>query len=97
MSSIVVPPQELRDHASAIAAQAQQAQSDFAAMKARLEGLATAFQGQASSAFQQHWNDWHTSATGLVQALEGLGNFLRTSADVIEETDRQLASGINQG
>ena len=94
MSNIVVPPQELRDQAAAIAAQAHQAQNDFTAMKSRLEPLASAFQGAASTAFQTHWNQWHTSATSLISALEGLGQYLRTSADQIEQVDRELARGI---
>jgi WXG100 family type VII secretion target len=94
MSNILAAPQELRDHAGAVVAQAQNAQSDFTAMKHRLESLSNAFQGQAATAFQGHWNEWHTSANGLVQALDGLGRFLKAAADAIEETDTALANGL---
>jgi len=95
--SILATPEELRGHASTVRSKAQQAQGDFTAMRAQLESLASSFQGQAAQAFQQHWEQWHTGATQLIQGLEGLGGFLQTSADAIEDTDRQLASGLGQG
>ena len=39
--------------------------------------------------------DWHTYATGLIQALEGLGAFLNNAAETIESVDSQLAQGLN--
>lgn len=94
--SILVSPEELRGHSTHVAGKAQAAQSDFAAMKAHLEALSGAFQGQAAQAFQQHWEAWHQSAQSLVQSLESLGAFLRNAADTIEETDRGLASRLGQ-
>lgn len=95
--SILASPEELRSHASTVRSKAQQAQADFTAMKAQLEALASSFQGQAAQAFQQHWEQWHQGATGLIQGLEGLGGFLQTSADTMEQADQQLAAGLGQG
>jgi WXG100 family type VII secretion target len=63
-------------------------------MKARLDALSGQFRGQAASAFETHWQEWHTHASGLVQALEGLGQFLDTAAKTIEDVDQQLAQGL---
>jgi|GEM_PF-1949910 Uncharacterized protein conserved in bacteria len=92
---ILVTPQELRDHSGAIKVQAEHTTSDFNSMKSRLQQLSTQFRGQAATAFDTHWNDWHTHAAGLIQALEGLGQFLESSANTIEDVDRQIASGLN--
>jgi WXG100 family type VII secretion target len=96
VANILVSPEELRGHAAHVQGKASSAQADFAAMKAHLEALSGAFQGQAAQAFQQHWEAWHQSATNLIQSLESLGRFLQNSADTIEETDRSLASGLGQ-
>ncbi len=92
---ILVTPQELRDHAGAIQAQSEQTTGDFNAMRSRLEQLSTQFRGQAATAFETHWNEWHTHATGLIQALDGLGKFLDHAAVTIEDVDSQLAQGLN--
>lgn len=93
-AEILVTPQELRDHASAIGVQVEQSQGDFNSMKARLEQLSSQFRGQAATAFEDRWNEWHTHATGLIQALEGLGGFLNQAASTIEGVDQQLAQGL---
>ena len=95
--NLVFGPEEIRGHAAQVNSRAQAAQADFASMKAQLESISGAFQGQAAQAFQQHWEQWHQGATNLIQALEGLGQFLQVTADTAEQTDQQLASGLTQG
>ena len=93
-SEILASPHDLRDHASAIRTQVGNTQSDFNAMKTRLEQLSSQFRGQAATAFEARWNEWHQHATGLIQALEALGRFLEKSAETIESVDQQLAQGL---
>jgi WXG100 family type VII secretion target len=97
MSEILVSPEELRGHAASMRAQATDAQTNFTAMKGKLEALAGQFRGQAAVAFNQRFEEWHTNATGLIQALDGLGTFLTTTADTVEQVDDQLARNLNQG
>lgn len=94
MAEIKVAPDELRQHQSAVSSQAQEVQSAFTSLKARLEPLRSQFSGQAATAFDGRWEEWHTSARGLIEALDGLGQFLKSCADVIEQTDTQLAQGL---
>ena len=94
MSDILVSPDEIRSHASAIRAQAQEAQSSFTTMKSRLEALAGQFRGKSAVAFDQQFNEWHSSATGLIQALEGLGGWLSAVADTLQTVDEDLASKL---
>lgn len=88
--------QELRDHASAIASQANDSRANFASMRSRLEALASQFRGQAAEAFNARSTEWDQSANRLLESLDALGSFLSTSAAKIEEFDAQLAWGLNQ-
>ncbi len=92
---ILVSPDQLREHSQAVGSRAQQAEADFQAMKARLSELSSAFQGQAAEMFNTRFEEWHTSASGLIQALHALGTFLSQAAETVEQTDAQLASGLN--
>lgn len=92
--NILVSPEELRSHGTDVTTRANAARDDFMSLKARLQALSGAFQGQAHDAFERHYEEWNTHATGLVDALDGLGKFLNTSADTIEQTDQQLAQGL---
>lgn len=92
---ILVSPEELRSHSSAVGTRAQQAESDFQSMKARLSELSSAFQGQAAESFNARFEEWHSSATGLIQALQALGQFLNQAAETVESVDAQLAQGLN--
>lgn len=94
-AEILVTPQELYEHNTFIQGQVNDTTAQFNAMKNKLEALSSQFRGKAAQSFDQHWNDWHTHATGLIEALEGLGNFLKSAAETIEDVDRQLADGLN--
>jgi WXG100 family type VII secretion target len=93
-SEILVTPSELRSHASAIKTQATNSESDFKSMKNRLDSIQSQFRGNAAEAFHERWEEWHTHATGLVQALESLGQFLDGTAQTIEQADADIASRL---
>jgi WXG100 family type VII secretion target len=88
---ILARPDELIDHGRAIASQVAQTTGDFNAMKSRLDVLSTQFRGSAATAFEARWNEWHTHATGLIQALENLGKFLGDTAETVRQVDDELA------
>lgn len=91
---ILVSPEQLREHASAVGSRAQQAEADFQALRSRLSELSSAFQGQAAEMFNQRFEEWHSSAGHLIQSLQALGQFLSQAAETVEQTDAQLASGL---
>lgn len=93
-SEILVAPSDLRSHASAVKQQASASESDFQAMKNRLADLQNGFKGNASVAFTERWDEWHTHAAGLVQALHSLGQFLDNTAQTIEDADQQIANQL---
>lgn len=94
MSRISVSPEELRAEAGHVKTKAEEARSDFAALKSKLDGLQSVFTGQAQDRFQARFQEWHGHANGLVEALDSLGQFLETAANTIEQTDSQLAQGL---
>lgn len=95
MSRISVSPEELRGEANFVQGQVSDARANFDALQNRLQGLQNVFTGQAQVRFQERYQEWHTHANGLSDALEGLGQFLTTAANAIEETDQQLAQGLS--
>ncbi len=87
---ILLKATDARAAASKVQRSAQNATSDFNALKSELSALATYFKGQAATAFDTRYQEWHTSALQLNEALDGLGKFLMQAADAIEGVDNEL-------
>lgn len=85
---------EIRSLSQSMTTRASNTQSDFNSLKTRLSALSSAFQGQTATAFEQKYEQWNTAATDLVTALTDLGTFLSQAATAIEDTDTQLAQGL---
>ena len=49
---------------------------------------------QTADAWDTKYTDWDKSAHDLMDALDGLGKFLNSAADAIEETDNKLAGQL---
>lgn len=94
MSQILVSPDELRGYAGQVKGHAAATQEGFQSLQATLAALHDVFQGQAAVRFDEAYNEWHTSAQALMQALDGLGQFLDGAATTIEDVDAQLAGGL---
>jgi WXG100 family type VII secretion target len=94
MSQILVSPDELRGYASQVKGHAASTQEGFQSLQSTLSALQDVFQGQAAVRFDEVYNEWHTSAQALMQALDGLGQFLDGSANTIEAVDSELAAGL---
>ncbi len=87
--------QEMADLSKAMIDRANSTQTDFNSLKTRLAALESAFQGNTATAYATKREEWHKSAEGLIEALSGLGSFLQQARDAIEQTDQQLAQGLN--
>lgn len=94
-SNISVTPEQLRGESRNVVSKATEARSEFQALRGRLQGLSSMFTGAAQDRFQERYTEWDGHAKGLVDALEGLGKFLETAANTLEETDQQLAQGLS--
>lgn len=65
----------------------------FSTLRTRISGLRGDLEGAFLDAYEDKYDEWNTSATGVLDALDGLGTWLRTAADQIEDLDQQLAAG----
>jgi WXG100 family type VII secretion target len=80
--------------ANKVQAAAANATSDFNSLKSELSSLADYFRGRTATAFDARYQEWHTSAVQLSEALDGLGKFLSSAAAAIEDVDTQLQSQL---
>lgn len=94
MANISVSPAELRTEADFVKKQAADALSSFEVLKTRLGNLTSVFTGDAQVKFGEKYEEWHTHAKGLTESLDGLGTFLTSAANTLEQTDQQLAQGL---
>jgi WXG100 family type VII secretion target len=87
---ILLKASDARAAASQVQAAASNATSDFNTLKTQLSSLADYFRGKTATAFDARYQEWHTSAMQLNEALDGLGKFLNEAANAIEDVDNQL-------
>lgn len=68
------------------------AEDQFTSTRARLTELGGSFKGQTATAFDA--KAWRTSAKQLLEALNGLAEFLDTTANTIEQVDADIANQL---
>ena len=64
-------------------------------LKSAIDNLGGSWQGAASSAYNQLYQQWNTSATSLFESLEGIATMLKQAATTYEQTEMQLKSGFS--
>ncbi len=94
MSEILLRADDARGLGTKVTTAANNAQSDFRTLRSELGALADSFRGKSADAFDAKYTEWETSATALIDALDGLGMFLNGAADTIEDTDGQIAGQL---
>jgi WXG100 family type VII secretion target len=70
------------------------AEEQFTQTRSRLTELGSSFKGKTASAFDAKFEEWRTSATDLLTALDGLSQFLDNAANSIEQVDADIASQL---
>jgi len=91
---ILLRAEEARSAADAVRDAATNAQDSFNSLKGRLAPLADDFKGRTADKWDEKYTEWDTSAKDLMDALDGLGQFLSQAADAIEQTDSDLAGQL---
>ena len=94
MSEILLRAEDARAAADDVVAASSDALDQFNTLKSRLAPLADSFKGKTATAWDAKYTEWDTSAKELMDALDGLGKFLNSAADAIEETDNSLAGQL---
>ena len=94
MTEIKLRADEARDMAVRVRKEASDAESQMNSLDSYLRGLTDSFTGQSQMAFDEAFTKWKTGADQMLNGLTGLGDFLTSAADTIEETDRTIASQL---
>ncbi|MGK5531105.1 WXG100 family type VII secretion target [Streptomyces sp. URMC 129] len=80
--------------------------SEYETMDAKLEELQSYIDGlvadgyvtsRSSRAFDESYREFTQGAKKVLEGLQGMGQFLKTAADTMEETDTGLESAIRGG
>ena len=95
MAEILLRAEDARGAASDMRNRATAAQDQFTATRTRLTELSDSFKGKTATAFDAKFEEWRTSASSLIEALNGLASFLDSAANTIEQTDESIASQLN--
>lgn len=94
MSEILLRAEDAASAASFMRDRKDTAAGEFTSTKNKLTELAGSFKGKTADAFQVAFDDWHTNANGLLEALNNLSVFLDNAANAIVETDANIASQL---
>ncbi|MFD5318990.1 WXG100 family type VII secretion target [Streptomyces sp. NPDC127098] len=81
---------------------AQRLKTEYTNMDAKLDELRSFIEGliedgysaRSGRAFGESFTEFVNGAREMLGGLEGMGGFLETAADAMEETDSSLESGI---
>jgi WXG100 family type VII secretion target len=93
--SLRVTWQELSETGNRVTSGKNDITQQLAGLKAAIDNLGGNWQGSASTAYNQLYQQWNTSATSLFQSLEGIANMLKQAATAYEQTETQLQTGFS--
>lgn len=85
---------EARSHADDVIKTKDEAMEQINALRSRIDGLVDSFTGRTHDKFIERLDEWKVGQDDLLDALDGLGQFLNTAANTIEQTDSELANQL---
>ena len=94
MAEIKLRADEAREMATHIRTEAGTARDQMDSLRNYLTNHADSFTGQTATAFDNTFNSWKANSDSMLESLGELGDFLRKAADVIEQTDTEIASQL---
>jgi WXG100 family type VII secretion target len=94
MSEILLRAEDARAAANQMKTAREAAGQQVTSVRQRLTELQGSFKGKTATAFDVKFEEWRSNADGLLEALQGLSNFLDQAATLIEQTDTDIASRL---
>lgn len=85
---------EARGHAQDVRDTKADAFDMITDLRTRLDGLIDSFEGATQEAFIDKLDEVKSGLDQLLEGLDGLGSFLRSAADTIEQLDSDLATQL---
>ena len=92
MSQIRMTPDTMRARASQTDGYSQEVQSVIQATDRLLSTLKTEWEGDAMKGYEDRYNKIRPSFVNAKELLDEIANNLRTTAQIVEDTDRNIAS-----
>ncbi len=97
MPTIKVTSEQLESTASALASGEQEISGKLSQLQSMVQTLVDAdWQGSASNSFQELWQQWHSGATQIQQALSGISHMLAKAGQVYQRTEDELAAELRR-
>jgi WXG100 family type VII secretion target len=95
VSTIKVTSEQLESTANALASGEQEISGRLGQLQSMVQTLVDSdWQGSASSSFHELWQQWHTGATQVQQALTGISQMLAKTGSIYQETEDRLATDL---
>jgi len=97
MAAFRVTPDQLTQLSSQVTATASQTHDAHSRLRGQLSPLfGGEWSGQASSQFTELYNQFDQSASALANALNGIGQLLRSAGTAYEQVEGQIAGSFRQ-
>jgi WXG100 family type VII secretion target len=96
MALIKVTSEDLATVAAQLSSGSEEIDSELARMRGLVQGLvASDWQGAASSAFDNLYQQWNTSAANLREALDGISRLVANAATAYASTEQQIQQSMH--
>jgi len=98
VATIKVTSEQLMSVASQLQAGAGEVEGQLSSMRSQVSALVDAdWSGAASDSFRELWEKWHSGATQLREALDGIQGMLGKAAQAYADTEETLATQLRGG
>ena len=95
MPAINVTSEQLQSVSSQLQRGSDDVSQQLSAMEAQVKALVDAdWTGAASDSFRSLWDQWHTGAAQVREALDGISQMLGQAARTYADTESQLAQQL---
>lgn len=96
MARITVQSEDLHQQSAQVNSGAQEVDAILTRLTGQIQNLAASWDGAASQAFQERWQEWQTGAQQVRQAMESMGQFLTEAGHAYERTEDELRSAAGR-
>ncbi len=96
MANVNVTYEEMRDAANKLKSGQQEIEGTLDQLKSLVESLVSGgyVTDKSSKAFQSSYEEFNDGARQTIEGLTGMGEYLTSAAQALEDTDEQLAQAL---
>jgi WXG100 family type VII secretion target len=96
MSNILVSPEQLQQVSAQLNAGANTINQTLSQLHGQVAPLRCEWRGQAQVQFERLWAEWHRSAAGIQEALNGISRLTSAAGASYAGTDQDIARSFCQ-